>query len=111
VLLIPLATIAIPLMRGIPALMKWQVQSKLAYWYRRLERLERSVSAKSATVADQAQELSVISEMVARLKVPRAYAEQLFNLKNHVDLVRMRLASRPAMAEGTASTHRLYQSG
>jgi TRAP-type uncharacterized transport system substrate-binding protein len=112
VLLIPLATLAIPLMRGIPALMKWQVQSKLAYWYRRLERLELSVSAKSATVAEQAQELSLISDMVARLKVPRAYAEQLFNLKNHVDLVRARLATRPVLAEGTvAGPHRLAQSG
>ena len=111
VLLIPLATIAIPLMRGIPALMKWKVQSKLAYWYRRLERLERSVSAKSATVAEQSQELSVISDTVGRLKVPRAHAEQLFNLKNHVDLVRARLATRPALAEQTiAGTPRLYQS-
>jgi TRAP-type uncharacterized transport system substrate-binding protein len=98
VLLIPLATVAIPLMRGVPALLKWQVQRKLAYWYRRLERLERSVGTKGAIATELAQELSVISDTVARIKVPRAYAEQLFNLKGHIDMVRVRLATRPAVA-------------
>jgi TRAP transporter TAXI family solute receptor len=97
VLLIPLATLAIPLMRGIPALLKWQVQRKLAYWYRRLERLERSVGS-GAGAAEHAQELSLISDTVARMKVPRGYAEQLFNLRGHIDMVRARLAIRPTMA-------------
>jgi TRAP-type uncharacterized transport system substrate-binding protein len=89
--LIPLATVAIPLMRGIPALMKWWVQRKLAYWYRRLERLERSVGSTGTTAAEQAEELSLISDMVGRIKVPRGYAEQFFNLKLHIDRVRARL--------------------
>jgi TRAP-type uncharacterized transport system substrate-binding protein len=93
VLLIPLATVAVPLFRGIPALLKWQVQRKLTYWYRRLEQLERAVTA-----TEQAEELSLISDRVARIKVPRAYAEQLFNLKHHIDFVRARLATRPKMA-------------
>jgi len=98
VLLIPLATLAIPLMRGIPALLKWQVQRKLAYWYRRLERLERSVGSSGAGATEHAQELSLISNTVARMKVPRGYAEQLFNLRGHIDMVRARLATRPTMA-------------
>ena len=98
VLLIPLATVAFPLLRGIPALLKWQVQRKLTYWYRRLERLERVVGTGGATVTEQAKELSLISDTVAGIKVPRAYAEQLFNLKHHIDMVRARLASRPTMA-------------
>jgi hypothetical protein len=97
-LLIPLATLAIPLLRGIPALLKWQVQRKLTYWYRRLERLERSVGTSGATATEHAQELSVISDTVARIRVPGAYAEQLFNLKGHVDMVRARLATRPTAA-------------
>lgn len=97
-LLIPLATLAIPLLRGIPALLKWQVQRKLTYWYRRLERLERSVGTSGATATEQAHELSIISDTVARIRVPGAHAEQLFNLKGHVDMVRARLASRPTTA-------------
>jgi TRAP-type uncharacterized transport system substrate-binding protein len=95
VMLIPLATIAVPLIRGVPALLKWQVQRRLTYWYRRLERLERSVAADGATAAEQAQELSLISDTVARIKVPRAYAEQLFTLKGHIDMARARLTARP----------------
>jgi TRAP-type uncharacterized transport system substrate-binding protein len=97
-LLIPLAGIAIPLMRGIPALMKWRVQSKLAYWYRRLDRLEHSVGTNSVTAAEQTQELSFISDMVGRIKVPSSYGEQLFNLKSHVDMVRARLATRSTLS-------------
>jgi len=73
------------------------VQRKLAYWYRRLERLERSVGS-GAGAAEHAQELSLISDTVARMKVPRGYAEQLFNLRGHIDMVRARLAIRPTMA-------------
>jgi TRAP-type uncharacterized transport system substrate-binding protein len=98
VLLIPLATVAIPLIRGIPALMKWWVQRKLTYWYRRLERLERHVGSTGVTAAQQAQELSHISDMVARIKFPGAYSEQFFNLKGHIDRVRARLESRSTMA-------------
>jgi uncharacterized protein len=92
VFLIPLATVAIPLMRGIPALMKWWVQRKLAYCYHRLERLERSVGSTGTTPAEQAEELSLISDMVAGIQVPRGYSEQFFNLKLHIDRVRARLA-------------------
>jgi uncharacterized protein len=92
IFLIPLATVAIPLMRGIPALMRWWVQRKLAYCYHRLERLERSVGSTGTTAAEQAEELSHISDMVADIQVPRGYSEQFFNLKLHIDRVRARLA-------------------
>jgi TRAP-type uncharacterized transport system substrate-binding protein len=92
IFLIPLATVAIPLMRGIPALMGWWVQRKLAYWYHRLERLERSVGSSGTTAAERAEELSLISDKVAGIQVPRGYAEHFFNLKLHIDRVRARLA-------------------
>ena len=91
VILIPLATVAIPLMRGVPAIMRWWVERKLAYWYWRLERLERSVGTAGTSAAEQAEELSHISDMVANIEVPRGHAEQFFNLKLHIDRVRARL--------------------
>jgi uncharacterized protein len=96
VFLIPLATISIPLMRGIPALMKWWVQRKFAYCYDRLERLERSVGSTGTTADEQAEELSLISDLVAGIQVPRGYSEQFFNLKLHIDRVRARLRTPTA---------------
>ena len=103
VLLIPLATVLVPLARGIPAFVKWQVQRKLTYWYRRLEQVETGIDLREAAhggpaTAEQARELAEINAAVAALKVPRAYAEQYFNLRGHIDLVRARLGTRPAAA-------------
>ena len=103
VLLIPLATIAIPLMRGIPAFIKWRVQRKLTHWYRRLERVEEAIDQRQAAhagpaTAEQTRELAAINDAVAAMRIPRAYAEQYFNLRGHIDLVRTRLGLRPAAA-------------
>ena len=101
-MLIPLATIALPLMRGVPALVKWRVQRKLTYWYQRLERLEagigKRVTADGPTALEQSRELAAITDGVSAFKVPRAYAEQYFNLRGHIELVRSRLGNRPAGA-------------
>ena len=100
VLLIPLATIAVPLLRGIPALIRWRVQRKLTYWYGRLDRLENGIGRRGLGVnsnAAEARELAAIADAVAALKVPRAYREQYYNLRGHIDHVRTRLGTR-AMA-------------
>ena len=97
VLLIPLATIAVPLFRGIPALIRWRVQRKLTYWYGRLDRLENGIGRRGAGIpsnAAEARELAAISDAVAELKIPRAYREQYYNLRGHIDHVRTRLGAR-----------------
>ncbi len=101
VLLIPLATIAVPLFRGIPALIRWRVQRKLTYWYGRLDRLENGIGKRGGSIASNAaegRELAAISDAVADLKIPRAYREQYYNLRGHIDLVRTRLAKRTLAA-------------
>jgi TRAP transporter TAXI family solute receptor len=95
VLLIPLATIMIPLIRGIPAFNRWRVNRKLTYWYTRLDKLEAKLGINPPTAA-QERELATIERAVAALQVPRAYSEPYFNLRGHVDMVRARIGSRPA---------------
>jgi TRAP-type uncharacterized transport system substrate-binding protein len=97
VLLIPLATLAIPLFKGIPAMIRWRVQRKLTYWYRRLDKLEASLGGKPATSA-QVRELADIDKAVADMAVPRAYSEPYYNLRGHVDMVRARIGSRTLAA-------------
>ncbi len=95
VLLIPLATIAIPLFKGIPALIRWRVQRKLTHWYRRLDKLESKLGNKAPT-PEQSRELARINDAVAALNVPRAYSEQYYNLRGHVDMVRARMSTSGA---------------
>lgn len=101
VLLIPLATIAVPLLRGIPAFIRWRVQRKLTYWYARLDRLESGIGKRglnTASAEQQVHELSVIADAVSALTVPRAYSEQYYNLRGHIDQVRQRLGTRALAA-------------
>lgn len=96
VLLIPLATIIVPLSKGIPAFIRWRVQRKLTYWYGRLDRLEATLGSTKPT-PEQVAELTAIERAVAMLDVPRAYSEPYYNLRGHVDMVRARMGSRLAV--------------
>ncbi len=97
VLLIPLATLAVPLFRGIPAAIRWRVQRKLTYWYGRLDKLETTLGTKAPTAA-QTSELATIEQAVAALNVPRAHSEPYYNLRGHIDMVRARMSARVAVA-------------
>lgn len=94
VLLVPLATIAIPIVKGIPALYRWRIRQRLDYWYGRLRQLEAAIvrgESRELTLAHRT-ELDRIDTAVGRLNVPKAFAEAYYNLRSHIDFVRERLA-------------------
>jgi TRAP transporter TAXI family solute receptor len=94
VLIIPLVTILLPIFRFAPPAYRWQVQRKIYKWYGRIRKLE----TEAATAADERRaailsELDAINPELATLKVPASYAQQLFELRMHLDYVRTRLAN------------------
>ena len=93
VLAVPIATITIPLLKGIPALYRWRIRQRLDYWYGRLRRLEASISPGEGqeVSTEHRVELDKIDYAVRRLNVPKAFAEAYYNLRSHIDLVRQRL--------------------
>jgi uncharacterized protein len=95
--LIPLLALILPLMKALPALYVWSVRRRLVYWYRHLTALERSLDAPEAAAhlhAKQA-ELERIDAAVSRMRIPVYFADQLYDLRGHIDLVRQRLAAQP----------------
>lgn len=94
--LIPLLGILIPLMRAVPALYNWSVRRRILYWYRRLHvlesRLDREERARDGAVSTP--EIDKIDTAVARIRVPLNYSDQYYDLRQHIELVRQRLASR-----------------
>lgn len=93
VVLLPLATLAVPIMKGVPALYRWRIRQRLQYWYGRLKKLEGTITRSGTKDFNQAHwaELELIDNAVQRLNVPKAFAEHYYNLRSHVDLVRGRL--------------------
>ena len=96
-LLIPLIAVLLPLMRVLPALYVWSVRRRLLHWYRALTALERSLDTPDAGVLLDAKraELERIDAAVSRIRMPIYFADQLYDLRGHIDLVRSRLAARP----------------
>jgi hypothetical protein len=92
VLTIPLLTM-IPIMRMAPPAYRWQVQRKVYRWYAQLRRIEDEAERRpDAAERDKLrQELADIQLSLLKLRVPLSYAQQLYDLRQHVDFVRTRL--------------------
>jgi hypothetical protein len=87
----------LPLTRAIPALYVWMIRRRLVYWYRQMKALERSLDAGGSKYDPEAvwAEFDRIDSHVRIMSVPAYYANQLYDLRGHIDLVRQRLAAMP----------------
>ncbi|MCL4767706.1 MAG: ABC transporter substrate-binding protein [Hyphomicrobiaceae bacterium] len=95
-LLIPLLTILVPLMKLVPIVYTWSMRRRLLYWYRQLKALEKSLQGARTPgeLAAQHAEIERIDAGVQRIRVPLAFSDQFYDLRGHIDLVRQRLGHR-----------------
>jgi uncharacterized protein len=95
--LIGVLAIVLPLTRAIPSVYVWIIRRRLVYWYRHLKALERQLDAGGPGYDAEAVqgEFDRIDSHVRLMRVPAYYANQLYDLRGHIDLVRQRLAGRP----------------
>ena len=98
VMLLPLIAIVIPLMRIMPPIYKWRVRRRAYRWYKELRKLERSIQrgVHDDDVATYAAELDRIESDVKKVKIPLAYAEELYQLRLHIRYIRESLDKRPS---------------
>lgn len=94
VVLIPLVVVIIPALRLIPVVYRWRVRSRVYRWYGVLMAIERDILANPT--AEEKHEIlkriDRVEEAVNRIKMPLSFADQLFVLRSHVNMVRDRLA-------------------
>jgi uncharacterized protein len=95
---IPILSITIPLTRLLPALYAWLTRQRLLQWYDRLKELESKLDhdPTPAQLAEVDESLRRIDRAVSRMRLPRHYADQLYNLRGHIELVAQKLAPRRA---------------
>lgn len=92
--LVPLALLVVPALRVAPALWRWRVRLRLYRIYRALLELERDVAAaEPGERAALLGRLDVIEQRAAGLRLPVSFADQFYVLREHVQLVRRRLAA------------------
>lgn len=105
-MLVPALTIVLPLMKAIPAIYRWRIRRRILFWYQELKALERNIYARPAReqLAEHFAEIERIDEGVANIRVPLAFADQLYNLRSHLDIIRARLMARAGGGGGASGT-------
>jgi TRAP transporter TAXI family solute receptor len=101
--LVAAIAVGLPLFRYLPALYEWHMRRRLLYWYSQLKSLETAVENDSGEdLMQRRAAVDQIEDAVSRVRFPLAFANQVYDLRGHIDIVRRRLAHNGA-AEGRAA--------
>ena len=84
-----------------PAIYRWRVRSRIYRWYKQLGPIEDRAHAGVAAAQVEAGllELARVEGEVRHVSIPWSYAEELYQLRTHIDLVRGRLERARASAD------------
>jgi len=95
VLLIPIVVVLYPLMRFLPASYGWFMRRKIARLYGELRFLEDeiTVGAGPTAAAQLMVRLDQLEKQANQLRMPIAYESMMYLLRNHIAVVRHRLAA------------------
>jgi TRAP transporter TAXI family solute receptor len=95
VFLVPLLGIGLPLFRFAPMLYTWRVRRRIFRWYGELRKVESGLTAESTTEEFDRSfaEIDRIEAAVDGLSIPLGFSNQAYDLREHINLVRRRLAA------------------
>ena len=90
VMLVPLIALVLPLMRLFPPIYRWRVRSRIYRWYADLRsiesRLDNGEAGEQIIAAVQG-----LEDEVKRVDTPLSYADELYHLRGHIELVQSRI--------------------
>ena len=100
VMLIPIFALMVPLFKIAPALYSWRVRSKVFRCYGELKFLEEDLRHRfePAQLPEYRARLEALDEEARGLRVPLAFTDLVYTLREHVNLVRrtlVKLESQP----------------
>ena len=93
VVLVSIIAVLIPLARVVPPLYEFRIRSRVFRWYRQLRDIEDSLRTKSASPAELLDDVNKLDAKAQHVTVPLSYADELYSLRSHIQLVRERLSS------------------
>jgi TRAP-type uncharacterized transport system substrate-binding protein len=99
--LLSVIAVALPLSRVLPPLVEFRIRSRVFRWYAQLREVEDAMGERAA--AELVERLDDIDRRVEHIAVPLSYADELYALRSHIQLVRRRVL---AHAQETAAAHR-----
>jgi TRAP-type uncharacterized transport system substrate-binding protein len=96
VMIVPLLALLLPLIKVLPPAYAWRIRRRITRWYVALRRIDLELETGPREVdrlADFAKQLEEIESEVAQVNVPLSYADQLYNLRLHIQALQHRLAT------------------
>jgi hypothetical protein len=93
VVLVSIIAVLIPLSRVVPPLYAFRVRSRVFRWYRQLRDIDDALGAQSTPRAELLDALNRLEARAQDVSVPLSYADELYELRSHIQMVRERLAS------------------
>ncbi|HYT47195.1 MAG TPA: TAXI family TRAP transporter solute-binding subunit [Burkholderiales bacterium] len=94
VALFSIVVVLLPVSRLVPPLYRFRVRSRVFRWYRQLRQIEDAVGSRDPQ--ELRAELDKLDARAARIVVPLSYADELYSLRSHIELVRARLQKENA---------------
>jgi uncharacterized protein len=90
---LPLIGILLPVLRLAPMLYNWRMRQRILNWYKELKKVETGLNSRadSTQLAMKQARIEEIEEAVNQIPVPLGYTNQLYDLRQHIDIVRKRL--------------------
>lgn len=98
--LVPLFAVIVPLLRLVPALHAWRMRARVYRWYGELKLIEEQArqGAEARRLQAWLVRLDDIEQLARQRKIPLAYANELYILREHIGLVRNALRKYAAHA-------------
>lgn len=91
VALFSIVAVLIPLSRLVPPLYRLRVRSRVFRWYRNLRLIEAEMEEKERSREELLVSLDKLEHRVSSITLPLGYTDELYVLRQHIDLVRARL--------------------
>jgi hypothetical protein len=93
VMLVPLIVVLLPLVRVVPPAYKWRIRRKIYRWYKDVKAVDVSLREEQSPerLTEYMTELDRIEDGVNEISTPLTYADQVYNLRMHIHLVRTKL--------------------
>ncbi len=93
VMVLPLFMLSLPLLKFAPAIYSWRVRSKIFRCYGDLKFLENELRGRydPALAEEYGNRLDRIEQDASTLKIPLAFSDLLYTLREHINLVRAEL--------------------
>ena len=103
IMLLPLLGLLLPLFKVAPPLYRWRMRARIYRWYDELE----AVDLEAPEARDPERLLQVLDDLekeVREVKVPLAFSDQLYHLRQHIDFVRQEVRRRAGGREEAHSS-------